>query len=139
MSPPGPFGGGPGDLDAILRQAQQARQGLEDARAALRRRQVEGRAGGGMVVATCDGTGDLVRVRFEPGLLSREDPSVVEDLVVAAVRDARRRASEAEREAYAEAAGGLFPGLGAVPGFSDLLDPSPPPSPPPRKPPSAPA
>jgi DNA-binding YbaB/EbfC family protein len=102
------------DLQGLLRRASKMKEDVDRARAALRDRRVEGRAGGGMVVATCDGTGELVRVRFEDGLLAREEASVVEDLVVAAVRDARRRAADVEREAM----GGLLgPAAGGFPGF----------------------
>jgi DNA-binding YbaB/EbfC family protein len=103
----------PGDLRGLLERATRVREDVERARAALRDRLFEGSAGGGMVVATCDGVGDLRSVRFEEGLLGREERTVVEDLVVAAVRDARRRASEAERETMARAMGPL----GAVPGM----------------------
>jgi DNA-binding YbaB/EbfC family protein len=108
----------PGDLRGMLERASRLREDVERARAALRDRRVEGRAGGGMVVATCDGTGELHAVRFEEGLLSREEPSVVEDLVVAAVRDARRRAAEEEREAMTRAMGPLAAlAGGGLPGF----------------------
>jgi DNA-binding protein YbaB len=106
----------PLDLQGILARATKVREDLDRARAALRDKRVEGSAGGGMVVAVCDGTGELHAVRFEPGLLGREDPSVVEDLVVAAVRDARRRASEMERETLGGALGPFGAALGAMPG-----------------------
>jgi DNA-binding protein YbaB len=112
----GPGAPGP-DLRSLLEQAGRLRDDALRARAALRDRRVEGSAGGGMVVAVCDGTGDLRSVRFEEGLLSREEPSVVEDLVVAAVRDARRRAAEAERETMASVLGPLAGPAGAFPGF----------------------
>jgi DNA-binding YbaB/EbfC family protein len=105
-----------GDLQGLLARASKMREDVDRVRRALSERRLEGRAGGGMVVAECDGTGELHRVRFEPGLLGREEPSVVEDLVVAAVRDARRKASEAEREAMASVLGALPGGLGAFPG-----------------------
>jgi hypothetical protein len=91
------------------------------ARASLATMTAAGRAGAGMVTATCDGTGELVRLRFEPGLLAREEASVVEDLVVAAVRDARRKAAELERTTMAGVMGGLTGGLPMPPGFADLL------------------
>lgn len=114
---PGFPGGFPGDLSGILEQAKKAQQDLERARASLATATVEGRAGGGMVTAVCDGTGELVKVRFEPGLLAREEASLVEDLVVAAVRDARRRASELERKTL----GGVMGGFPVPPGLGSLL------------------
>lgn len=109
----------PGFRD-LLEKAQKAKADLEAARQGLRERTVEGRAGGGMVVATCDGTGELVKLRFEPGLLAKEEASLVEDLVVAAVRDARRKAAELERSVVGDAMGGLAPG-GALPDLSGLF------------------
>lgn len=111
----------PGDFGQILAQAARLREDLEKAKASLKQKTVEGRAGGGMVTAVCDGSGELLRVRFEPGLLAKEEPSVVEDLVVAAVRDARRRAAEIERETMSGLAGGLPGAFGGFPGLSDLL------------------
>jgi DNA-binding YbaB/EbfC family protein len=105
----------PGDLRGLLERASRLREDVERAREALRDRRFQGSAGGGMVVATCDGTGELRAVRFEEGMLQREERSVVEDLVVAAVRDARRRASEEERETMARAMGPLAAGM--PPGF----------------------
>ncbi|HVG94453.1 MAG TPA: YbaB/EbfC family nucleoid-associated protein [Planctomycetota bacterium] len=115
------FPGAPGDFGAIFERAKKAREDVERARASLRERRVEGHAGGGMVTATCDGTGELVRIRFEPGLLAKEEGSLVEDLVVAAVRDARRRAAELERETMGGVLGGLTGGLPIPPGLADLL------------------
>ncbi len=110
----------PPGLRDLLAKAQQAKDDLEKARKSLRDRTVEGRSGGGMVVATCDGTGELVRLRFEPGLLAKEEPALVEDLVVAAVRDARRKAADLERSVVGDAMGGLAPG-GTLPDLSGLF------------------
>lgn len=110
------------DLSQLLASAQKAQADVARARASLAAMTAEGRAGAGMVTAVCDGTGELVRLRFEPGLLAREEPGVVEDLVVAAVRDARRKAAELERTTMAGVlgAGGLG-GLPIPPGLADLL------------------
>ena len=115
------FPGMPGDVSQLLARAKQAREEVARARASLQAMTAEGRAGGGMVVAVCDGTGELVKVRFEPGLLTREEPGVVEDLVVAAVRDARRKAAELERVTMGGAMGALTGGLPMPPGLADLL------------------
>jgi DNA-binding YbaB/EbfC family protein len=115
------FPGLPGDLSQLLARAQKAQEDVARARASLAAMTAEGRAGAGMVTATCDGTGELVRLRFEPGLLAREEAGVVEDLVVAAVRDARRKAAELERTTMAGVMGGLTGGLPVPPGLADLL------------------
>lgn len=118
---PDGFPGMPEGFAQILARAKQAQEDVARARASLQAVTVEGRAGGGMVTAVCDGTGELVRLRFEPGLLAREEAGVVEDLVVAAVRDARRKAAELERKTMGGVMGAMTGGLPIPPGLADLL------------------
>jgi DNA-binding YbaB/EbfC family protein len=68
---------------------------------------VEGRAGGGAVVVTMTGAGDLESVKIDPSVVDPDDISMLEDLVVAAVRDAHARVDEA----VGDPAGDLLAGL----------------------------
>ena len=90
----------------LLRQMQRMQQDMASAQAALAEETVEGSAGGGVVKATVSGTGDLRRVSISPDVVDPDDVEMLQDLVLAAVRDAVTQANELNREAL----GGL--GLG---------------------------
>jgi DNA-binding YbaB/EbfC family protein len=112
---PGGFGGQP-NMQQLLRQAQQMQQQLEVAQAELAAAQVTGTAGGGLVTATVTGAGELTGLTIDPKAVDPDDIETLQDLVIAAVRDARRAASEiADQKMGSVTAGGLG-GLG-LPGL----------------------
>ncbi|MCF6378074.1 YbaB/EbfC family nucleoid-associated protein [Nocardioides KLBMP 9356] len=103
--------GGGFDMNALLQQAQQMQQQLEEAQAALAQQTVDGTVAGGAVTVTANGVGELVGVTIRAGEFDGTDPddlSDLSDLIVAAYRDAR-----AKSEALAgDSLGGLTEGLG---------------------------
>ena len=105
------LGGGGFDMNALLEQAQQMQQKLEQAQAELAARTVEGTVAGGAVTVTANGVGELVGVTIRAGEFDggdTDDLSDLSDLIVAAYRDAR-----AKSEALAgESMGPLTEGLG---------------------------
>ena len=116
-SGPNPFdalGGGGFDMNALLEQAQQMQERLEDAQAQLADTTVEGSVGGGVVTVTVNGVGEFVGVTIREGGFdgnSPDDLADLGDLVVAAYRDAKGRADALASKALGPLAGGL-PGLG---------------------------
>ncbi len=90
-------------------------QQLQQAQEELAGAQVEGSAGGGMVTATVTGSGDLVALTIDPRAVDPDDVETLADLVVAAVRDASRSASELAARKMGPLAGGMG-GLG-LPGL----------------------
>lgn len=100
------------DPQALLAQAQAMQQQIVDTQAALAVERVEGSAGGGLVVAVMSGTGELVEMRIDPGVLDPADPETVSDLVVAAVRDAQQEVNRLS----AQRLGGITQGLGGFGG-----------------------
>ncbi|GLW11201.1 hypothetical protein Misp01_63290 [Microtetraspora sp. NBRC 13810] len=113
----------PGDvnLQQLLEQAQLMQQQLVSAQQELNDAQVEGSAGGGLVVATVNGAGELQELKIKPEVIDPGDPQetadTVADLVIAAIRDAVRAASELQQEKLGPLAQGLGGGLGQLPGF----------------------
>ena len=95
------------DLGGLLSQMQQMQQQLMDAQQAAAGQVVEGRAGGGVVTVTVTGGLEFRDVTIDPSVVDPEDVEMLQDLVLAAVRDAVTRANELNRQAL----GGL--GLGA--------------------------
>jgi DNA-binding YbaB/EbfC family protein len=73
----------------------------------LTQRTVTGSAGGGMVTATADGRGQIRGLRIDPAVLADGDVEMLEDLILAAVTEAQRRAEEFYREELRKVTGGL--------------------------------
>ena len=100
----------------LLQQAQQMQQDLAAAQVELAEAEVTGSAGGGLVTATMTGQGELTAVAISPEAVDADDVETLQDLVVAAVRDAKRAADELAAGTMGPLAGGLGGGLG-LPGL----------------------
>lgn len=104
--------GSSGDLGNILAQAQKMQKALEEARAELRDARIDGTAGGGVVSATVNGMGDVVGMRFAEEAAKGGDAGMLQDLAVAALKDAQARAKRSHDERMAKVTGGMnLPGL----------------------------
>jgi len=91
----------------LMQQAQKMQEEMQKAQANLSERTYEGTAGGGVVKAVVKGTGDLVSVEFDPSVLDPEDPEMAGDLVVAAVNNALKQATDDAGAAMGGLTGGL--------------------------------
>jgi hypothetical protein len=101
------------NMQQLMKQAQQMQQQLMSAQAELADLEVEGHAGGGLVRATMSGSGELKSLVIDPRAVDPDDVETLQDLVVAAVRDAARVAGELTQEKMGPLAGGL----GGLPGI----------------------
>lgn len=102
------------DLSQIVLRAQQLQADMERAQASLADTEVTGSAGGGLVTAVLTGSGELRAVHIDPSVVDPQDTETLGDLVVAAVRDARRAAEELAQQLMGQATHGLsdsIPGL----------------------------
>jgi DNA-binding YbaB/EbfC family protein len=99
-----------------MMQAQQLQQQLEAAQAELAEAEITGTAGGGLVTATLNGAGELISLTIDPKAVDPEDVETLQDLVVAAVRDAHRAVGELAAEKMGPLTSGL-PGLPGLPGL----------------------
>ena len=114
------------DLTQIVLKAQQMQAEMERAQASLAVAEVTGSAGSGLVTAVVAGGGELRSIRIDPSIVDPADVETLEDLVEAAVHDARRAAEELATTTMGSVAGGLagsldlsslgLPGM-AFPGF----------------------
>ncbi|CAN5258922.1 hypothetical protein BH18ACT9_BH18ACT9_16340 [soil metagenome] len=114
-----PFGEGGFDMNALLQQAQQMQEQVMSAQAELADTQVDGTVADGLVTVTVAGTGDLVAVKIRSGSFDPDDTEDLEDLIVAAYRDARAKADELASRALGPLAGGLTGGLGGAAGSGE--------------------
>lgn len=111
------------DFSQILIQAQQMQAEMERAQASLSEQEVTGTAGGGLVTAVLTGGGDLVRLSIDPSVVDPAEVETLEDLIVAAVHDARRAAQDIANDTMGAAANGLAGSLDlsamglSLPGF----------------------
>ena len=108
---------GPGqpNMQQLMKQAQKMQQQLVEAQAKLAETEVEGSAGGDLVRATVTGAGEVLRLKIDPKAVDPDDVESLEDLVVAAIRDAAGKAQELQASTMGPLAGGLG-GLG-LPGM----------------------
>ena len=95
------------DMRQIMQQAQKMQEELAKAQAELAERRFEGSAGGGMVTAIVNGGPELVEVKISPDVVDPADVEMLEDLVVAAVRQAIDAAVEAANSQLGGLTGGL--------------------------------
>ncbi|TAL19722.1 MAG: YbaB/EbfC family nucleoid-associated protein [Frankiales bacterium] len=102
-------------MQQLMKQAQKMQQQLVEAQAKLAETEVEGSAGGGLVSATVTGSGEVLRLKIDPRAVDPDDVESLEDLVVAAIRDAAAKAQELQASTMGPLAGGLG-GLG-LPGM----------------------
>ncbi|RMF74181.1 MAG: YbaB/EbfC family nucleoid-associated protein [Planctomycetota bacterium] len=94
-------------IASLLRNAGQIKQNMQEMQERLKTARHEGEAGAGQVRATVDGRGELVALRIDPQLVAGGDVEMIEDLVVAAVRDAVARSREALQQEMRTATGGM--------------------------------
>jgi hypothetical protein len=94
-------------MNQLLRQAQKMQEEMLAAQQELAARTFEGSAGGGMVKAVVSGAQELQKVEISPEVVDPEDVEMLEDLVVAAVRQAMGAAAGAASEQLGGLSGGL--------------------------------
>jgi nucleoid-associated protein EbfC len=103
------------NMQQLMKQAQQMQQQLVAAQDQLAQEQVEGSAGGGLVRAQMTGAGELTAVTIDPKVVDPDDVETLQDLVVAAIRDAAGNAADLAQQKMGPLTGGLG-GMG-LPGF----------------------
>ena len=105
-------GGGQPNMQQLLKQAQQMQRDLAAAQEELAAAEVHGSAGGGLVTATVSGAGEVLSLRIDPTVVDLTDVDTLQDLVVAAIRDASRQAADLQAERMGPLTGGLGGSLG---------------------------
>src|SRR6185436_19999486 len=108
--------GGQPNMQQIMKQAQKMQQQVAQAQAELAAAEVTGSAGGGLVTVLMTGLGEVKSVRIDPKAVDPDDVETLEDLVLAAVRNAAEEQRELTEAKMVPVTGGLGGGLG-IPGF----------------------
>ena len=101
------MGGMGGNMNNMIRQAQKMQQDMLKAQEELEAKTYEAGAGGGVVSATVSGKKELVSVTIDPEAVDPDDVEMLQDLIVAAVNEALRKASDDATSQMSKLTGGL--------------------------------
>jgi nucleoid-associated protein EbfC len=96
-----------GDLMGMMKQAAELQAKMQALQAELEQIEVEGTAGGGLVTVTLSAKGDLKGVKLDDSLIKPAEKEILEDLLVAAHTDARRKAEALVQDKMKSLTGGL--------------------------------
>ncbi len=95
------------NLGSMMKQAQEMQAKMQEMQERLAESEMTGSSGAGMVTATMSGKGELRRLSIDPTLTQGEDKEILEDLIVAAVNDAKSKVDAYVQEETQKAMGGL--------------------------------
>lgn len=101
------------NIQKMMKQAQQMQQKITDLQNDLEKREVEGAAGGGMVKITLSGKGAMVKLSLDDSLIEKSEKEMLEDLIIAAHNDAKKKVEDM----FSEEMGKVTSGLGLPAGM----------------------
>lgn len=100
------------DMNQILKQAQAFQQKMAQLQEDLSRRKITSTVGGGMVSVTVNGRNELLSLKIENEVIDPKDPGMLQDLIIAAVNDAMKKARDEAQSEMGKLTGGLnIPGM----------------------------
>ena len=95
------------NLSGLMKQASQMQARMQEMQSKLEALEIEGQSGGGMVTATLSGKSELKRIKIDPKLLDPAEAEMLEDLIVAAHADAKKKLDAAAADEMGKLTGGL--------------------------------
>jgi nucleoid-associated protein EbfC len=95
------------DLMGVMKQLGEMQSRMQKMQEELAALEIDGQAGGGLVKVTVSGRGDIKKVRIDPSLLKPEEAEIVEDLLVAAAREAKGKLDVELQSRMQDMTGGL--------------------------------
>jgi DNA-binding YbaB/EbfC family protein len=99
-------------MNDLVRQAQVMHKKMNELQKELETRTVEAASGGGMVTATANGSGEIVALRIDPAVVDPKDVDMLQDLVLAALKEAQKKAKEMSESEMSKITGGMkLPGM----------------------------
>ena len=91
----------------MMKQAQEMQKKMKELQEGLANLEVEGSSGGGLVKITVTGKGEVKKIKIDPSLMKPEESEILEDLIVAAFNEAKKKSEEASAEEMKKLTGGL--------------------------------
>ncbi len=104
-------------MAGMMKQAQKLQAKLASVQEELGQKEVEGSAGGGMVVVKANGHQEVLGIKIDPEVVDPEDVEMLEDLILAAIQQAREKAQQLSEQEMQKATAGLIPPGMNVPGL----------------------
>ncbi len=105
-------GGGGGDMNSMLRQAQKMQEEMGRIQAEVEAKEFSAKAGGGAVEVTCSGKKEITKITIQPDVVDPEDVEMLEDLIMGAANEALRAVDAEMEEKMGKVTGGLgIPGM----------------------------
>ncbi len=96
----------------MMKQMQKMQEKMAQMQQDLEEQEVEGSSGGGMVKVTANGKGDITAIKIDPEAVDKDDVEMLQDLILAAIAQAKEKAQEIQSEQMSSLTGGLnIPGL----------------------------
>ena len=101
------------NINQLMKQAQVIQKKMKELQDEIAKKEFEGKAGGGLVLITMTGNGEMQKISIDPSLLKAEDKEILEDLIIAAYSDAKSKADQESKSSTANIFGnfGGFPGM----------------------------
>jgi hypothetical protein len=97
----------------LMKEAQRLQQQMAEMQEQVAQKKVEATAGGGMVTVQANGRQEIIAIKIDPEVVSKDDVQMLEDLVLAACNEALRKSRELVQQELGKLTGGLkIPGLG---------------------------
>ena len=101
----------PGNMNNLMKQAQRMQRQMEESQKELEAAEFTAAAGGGAVEVTVTGKKEVTKVKIDPDAVDPDDVEMLEDVIMAAVNEALRKAEDASAASMSQLTGGLGGGF----------------------------
>ena len=106
------MGGGPSDMNSMIRQAQKMQEQMAEKQAELDEREYEVQAGGGVVTVKIKGTKEILDIQLQPEVVDPDDVETLQDILVAAVNEAIKKVESTNEQELGKITGNMnLPGM----------------------------
>ena len=106
------MGGGPGNMQSMLKQAQKMQEDMANLQAELEEREYDVAAGGGVINVKINGKKEILSVKIEPEVVDPDDIETLEDLITAAVNEAIKKVESVSQDEMSKITGSMsLPGM----------------------------
>ena len=106
------MGGGPSDMNSMIRQAQKMQEQMAEKQAELDEREYEVQAGGGVVTVKIKGTKEILDIQLQPEVVDPDDVETLQDILVAAVNEAIKQVESTNEQEMGKITGSMnLPGM----------------------------
>jgi len=95
------------DINKLLKQAQGMQQQMNELQSKMANKEYIGKSGGGLVVAIINGAGEMGKITIDPSLLKESEKDMLEDLIIAAFNDAKKKLDDDSKDSMSNIFGNM--------------------------------